>query len=192
MAKAFKVKKVSPDDDSGDAAVRILHTRLREFYSHWPDPDVIPTGEELHALRISGKRLRYSADSLRELYADRLTLLLGLLKQIQDALGEIQDCETHQALLKTELERLRKKSSRAENEKSAAEMSALEVLIEDYHLRQQQQSGEVSLLWRGLIGEKIREAIKDLVSHPAKAKPLATSSGKSADAAIMMLADEVL
>jgi CHAD domain-containing protein len=168
MAKAFKVKKVSARDDSRRAGVRILQTRLREFYSHWTDPEKIPTGEQLHALRISGKRLRYSAESLRELYADKLALLLAFLKQIQDALGEIQDCETHQALLKMELGRLRRKSMPSEKNvaETNAEISALEILIEDYQARQQQHFAAFSLLWRGLLREKIREALKDLITHP--------------------------
>ncbi len=39
MARALKVKKVSPDDECTVAAARILRTRLKEFYSHWRGPD---------------------------------------------------------------------------------------------------------------------------------------------------------
>ena len=40
MAKPLKVTKVSLVDPPDEAAVRIMRTRLKEFYSHWPDPDI--------------------------------------------------------------------------------------------------------------------------------------------------------
>ena len=103
MSKPLKVKKVSAAAPIQRTAVRILRTRLKEFYSHWPDPRVLPTTTQLHNLRISGKRLRYSAEQLRELYDDRLALLIDLLKRSQDLLGEIQDCVTQRAVLEAEL-----------------------------------------------------------------------------------------
>src|SRR5215470_17185676 len=84
MAKPLKIRKISPDDRLEKAARRILRTRIKEFYSCWPDPDRMPAPKQLHDLRISGKRLRYSAESLREFYPDRLALLLGVLKGAQD------------------------------------------------------------------------------------------------------------
>src|SRR5262245_41886697 len=86
VAKPLKIKKISPDDRPETAAKRILRTRIKEFYSYWPDPKHLPALEQLHNLRISGKRLRYSAESLRELYPDNLTLMIELLKRSQDLL----------------------------------------------------------------------------------------------------------
>ena len=81
MAKPLKVKKVRPDKPARQTAARIMHTRLEEYYTHWPDADNEPTQVELHNLRISGKRLRYSAETLRDFYPDRLALLTELLKR---------------------------------------------------------------------------------------------------------------
>ena len=67
MAKPRKIKKVAPGQPITQSAERILRTRLKEFYSHWAEPADEPTPEQLHNLRISGKRLRYSAEQLREL-----------------------------------------------------------------------------------------------------------------------------
>src|SRR5262245_48432956 len=99
MAKPLKVKKISPTDRIDKAAIRILRTRLKEFYSHWPDPNSEPTPEDLHNLRISGKRLRYSAESLRELYPDQLALLIDILKRSQDLLGSYQDCIVQRTII---------------------------------------------------------------------------------------------
>src|SRR5262245_47904267 len=99
MAKPRKVKKVLPADRIDKTAVRILRTRLKEFYSHWADPNREPTPEDLHNLRISGKRLRYSAECLRELYPDQLALMIDLFKRSQDLLGSYQDCIVQRAMI---------------------------------------------------------------------------------------------
>jgi len=87
MSKPHKVKKVSAEKPIYQTARKILRTRLREFYSHWPDAQQPPSFEQLHNLRISTKRLRYSAEQLREYYPDRLALLIDMLKRGQDLLG---------------------------------------------------------------------------------------------------------
>jgi CHAD domain-containing protein len=173
MAKAFKIRKVSPDDDSRAAAVRIMRTRLREFFSHWRDPDAAPEAAQLHALRISGKRLRYSAESLREFYPDRLVLLLNLLRQLQDLLGEMQDYETQRAIIESDLARLRKISEKGQQGRviTESEIAAVENLIRDAQLRQEKRLAEFTLLWRGISDRKFRRALKDLISHPLKAVP---------------------
>src|SRR5215510_16072370 len=110
MAKPLKITKISLNDRPDKAARRILRTRIKEFYSCWPDPDHTPTLEQLHNLRISGKRLRYSAESLRELYPDRLALMIDLLKRSQDILGEIQDCVTQRRMIEAYLARMRRRA----------------------------------------------------------------------------------
>lgn len=174
MAKAFKVRKVSADDDSTEAAARIMQTRLREFFSRWPDAEVTPDAEQLHALRISGKRLRYSAESLRELYPDRLALLLNLLKQLQDVLGEMQDYETQRTIIEADLARLKarhagsqNRAEHAENNEGSNEMeAAIADLLNDYRQKQEKLLAEFTLLWRGLSSRKLRRALKYLVTHP--------------------------
>jgi CHAD domain-containing protein len=160
MAKPFKVKKVSPEDEAAAAAVRILRLRLREFYSHWRNPDQVPTPAQLHDLRISGKRLRYSADSLRDLYPDRLTALIDLLKRLQDLLGEMQDCETQRPVIEADLARLNRRAPRQE------EIAALQQLIAHYQERREKLFKEVAALWHGIASKKFRASLKDMVSHP--------------------------
>jgi len=162
MAKALKVKKISPADKSTPAAVRILRARLKEFYSHWRNPDYIPTPTQLHDLRISGKRLRYSAESLRGLYPDRLAVLIELLRRLQDVLGEMQDCETQRAVIEADLAR------RTRRQPSRAEIAVLEGLIQHYQERRAKLFAQFADLWRGVSSEKFRESIKDMVSHPAE------------------------
>jgi len=159
MAKAFKVKKVAPDTPAPAAARRVLRTRLREFYSHWPDPDSAPAPVEIHNMRISGKRLRYSADSLRTLYPDQPALLLDLLKKQQDLLGAFQDCVTQRAAVEAEI------ASRRRRGAPPPEVAALEGLTAAYDERQAQLFTNLTYIWRGMMGRKFRASLKDMISN---------------------------
>jgi len=156
MSKPLKVKKVSATDPIERAAVRILRRRLKEFYSHWPDPQARPTLTQLHNLRISGKRLRYSAEQLRELYPDRLALLVELLKRGQDLLGELQDCETQRAVLEVEFSRVRRRKP--------DEAAVLERLMAKYERREQRLFAQFREIWQGMALPEFRASLKAMVT----------------------------
>lgn len=158
MSKPLKVKKVSPDAPIQTTAVRVLRTRIKEFYSHWPEARQLPTLTQLHNLRISGKRLRYSAEQLRELYPDHLALLIDLLKRNQDLLGEVQDCVTQRAVIEVELLKLRQRKPGSE------EVGTLERLIAEYDQRQQMLFTQFQDIWQGMALAEFRESLKAMVS----------------------------
>ena len=159
MAKGLKVKKTAPLDKASSAAVRILRTRVREFYTHWPDPDVLPDDTQLHDQRISGKRLRYSAETLRQLYPDHLALLIDLMKREQDLLGEAQDCITQRARVAADLARQRRRARREE-------VAALEALLASYDQRKQELHNSIIDIWRGMTAKRFRRLLKAIVSEP--------------------------
>ncbi len=165
MAKPLKIKKVSPDDGVDKAAVRVLRTRTKEFYAHWPDPDTAPTLEQLHDLRISGKRLRYSAENLRELYPDRLALLIDLLKRFQDLTGDIQDCVTQREMIEKDLARLRRRNPHS------GQIAALEKIISEYGQRQSMMFAQFHEIWRGMTLSEFRESLKAMTSRVKKRAP---------------------
>jgi CHAD domain-containing protein len=167
MAKPHKVRKVSPTDRIDRAAVRILRTRLKEFYSHWTDPNREPTPEELHDMRISGKRLRYSAECLRDFYPDQLALLIDLLKRSQDLLGEIQDCVVQRAMIEEDLNRLKQRNS------SSNHIPVLEGIIAEYDQRHSLLFAQVRQIWRGMTMDEFRHSLKKMITNPQsrEAKP---------------------
>jgi CHAD domain-containing protein len=58
-----------------------------------------PPEQELHALRIHCKRLRYSLEFMRHLLGDEGKELIGQLKGLQDHLGDLNDaCVTRDRL----------------------------------------------------------------------------------------------
>lgn len=162
MAKPFKIKGVSPSDPPQIAAERILRRRLSEFYSHWPDPSETPTAEQLHNQRISGKRLRYSAETLREFYPDHLALMIDLLKRQQDLVGEMQDCVTQRASIAADLARRRRLRAKRE------EIAGLESLLAQYDLRHGELFSQLEDIWIGMTSKRFRSLLKKSVSQPAK------------------------
>jgi len=49
--------------------------------------------DELHSMRISAKKLRYSLEIFSELYSHETDFTLKITRQAQDYLGEIHDCD---------------------------------------------------------------------------------------------------
>jgi len=69
-----------------------MRKRGRRIEEHSP--------EELHALRIAAKKLRYAAHFFARLYdEERVQALLARLARLQDALGALNDAATVQALV---------------------------------------------------------------------------------------------
>lgn len=67
--------------------------KLDELLSYEPyifDPSKI---EELHAMRISAKRLRYTLEVFAPLYSSNLRRPIQAVRQIQEILGIIHDCD---------------------------------------------------------------------------------------------------
>jgi len=56
--------------------------------------------EALHELRIAGKKLRYLLEMFRPVFGrDELTPLIGMMKALQDVLGDLNDCAVQGAAI---------------------------------------------------------------------------------------------
>jgi CHAD domain-containing protein len=164
MAKPRKIKKVTPDYPINATAARVLRTRLAEFFSHWSDPNETPTAKQLHDLRIAGKRLRYSAEQVRELYPDRLTFLIELLRFTQDLLGEVQDCVTQRLLIAADVERLRRRQP------NSPDIPVLEKICAAIEQKQATLYAQFREIWQGMTQRKLRKSLKAMIARPKQAK----------------------
>ncbi len=70
-----------------------IQNRLDEFLFYEVFIFDIQRVEELHSMRISAKKLRYSLEIFAELYHHETDFAQKITKQAQDYLGEIHDCD---------------------------------------------------------------------------------------------------
>lgn len=70
-----------------------IQQRLDDFLSF---ETVVPHPEmahELHQMRIAAKWLRYTLETFAPLYASELKVFIDSIKEVQDLLGELHDCD---------------------------------------------------------------------------------------------------
>ena len=80
----------------------------------------------LHRFRLRTKRLRYTLELFREMYGPSLDRWLEVLRPVQTALGEINDCASTIELLDRRLHRDRKKLRAFLEKRSAKKTAAFE------------------------------------------------------------------
>jgi CHAD domain-containing protein len=91
--KARKVKGLDADAPLADNAERLVLARLDECYAFMPaaaDPAAVVA---LHDLRIAAKRLRYLLELLRPALGPYAKPAAKRVKELQDLLGRIHDCD---------------------------------------------------------------------------------------------------
>ena len=68
--------------------------------------------EELHAMRIAAKRLRYTMEVFAPLYDDGLKQPLQTVREVQDVLGDIHDCDVWVQVLPQFMEKERARTQK--------------------------------------------------------------------------------
>lgn len=105
--KARRVKGVDPDGPLADEAQRIILVRLDELHGFVPavlDPAKV---EELHDMRIAAKRLRYVLELTHAVFGPYAAQAAKRVKELQDLLGEIHDCDVTQPRIEALVAELR-------------------------------------------------------------------------------------
>jgi hypothetical protein len=91
--KARKVKGLDPDGPLVENMQRVIGARIDELFGFLPaalDPAKV---EELHDMRIAAKRLRYLLELSEPLFGQPAKKGARAVKDLQDLLGEIHDCD---------------------------------------------------------------------------------------------------
>lgn len=103
MSKAWPVAGIDPEETLAENARKILAVRTAEFFSYASIVDKEDAVEELHALRIAAKRLRYTLELFRDVFAAPGERLVGHVKAMQEELGEVHDHDVRLELVAAEL-----------------------------------------------------------------------------------------
>ena len=93
--KARKVKGLDPAGPLADNAERIVRTRLGELCAFMPAASEPSAMTELHDMRIAAKRLRYVLEVTGLCFGEYAGTAVRRVKELQDLLGEIHDCDVH-------------------------------------------------------------------------------------------------
>lgn len=79
--------------DSADRARAAILLRLEEFLAYEPHIAHPERVTELHLMRIAAKHLRYTLEIFEPVYGKALRKPLKVVKEIQELLGDIHDCD---------------------------------------------------------------------------------------------------
>jgi CHAD domain-containing protein len=94
VAKAWDVPGLTGRARFRDAAGRVVLTRWREMMSHRDGTLLGEDIEELHAMRVSSRRLRAAMDAFEGAFPRRsFRPLLRQVKEITDVLGDARDLD---------------------------------------------------------------------------------------------------
>jgi CHAD domain-containing protein len=91
--KARRVKGLDPATPLADNAERIVRTRLDELCGFMPAASDPAAATELHDMRIAAKRLRYVLEVTGPCFGDYAGSAVRHIKDLQDLLGDIHDCD---------------------------------------------------------------------------------------------------
>ncbi len=124
--KARRVKGLDCDGGLAENARRIVLVRLDELFSFDPavrDPQAV---EELHALRIAAKRLRYILELTEPALGPVARLGTKEAKGLQGLLGDIHDCDVMVPRVRAEIELLRAQDAASVRASAASRTKDLE------------------------------------------------------------------
>jgi hypothetical protein len=91
--KARPVKGLQPAGTLADNAERIVRTRLDELCGFMPQAADPAEVTALHDMRIAAKRLRYVLEITHPCFGAYARDAVRMVKDLQDLLGEIHDCD---------------------------------------------------------------------------------------------------
>lgn len=140
IAKAWDVPGLEPNPRFSDAAGRIILTRWREMMSYRDGTVRGDDIEDLHAMRVSSRRLRAAMDAFAATFPEKsFRRNLRQVKRITDALGHARDLDVAVDSLRRLLPDL-----------TAAEQVGVAALIDEYRERRNGERRRIRRLFRDL------------------------------------------
>lgn len=196
MSRAWPVNNLDPDAPVDVNARKVLAVRIAELYSYEPAVAEPAWSLELHAMRISAKRLRYTLELFAPRFGEAGKRQIERIKQLQEALGVLHDRDVEidmvgaelGAAMSDEAERVRAELASASPQHMAAiATSALRpppddvrrgliTLLSMAHADRQKAYDAFTSLWRTLSEEGMRRDLVALSISRQAERPEASTS----------------
>lgn len=164
MAKPRPVKGLDPDGRLAPNARKVLAVRIDEVFAYDRPVRDPANVTELHDLRIACKRLRYLLEIFGIAFPADLDPYLDQVKELQDLLGDIHDCDVQIPMLEDHLAWLAERESGAARRlvaESAGRVSGRAPTEEEFrafrHRLEVGRRGNERLGVHALIGRRRRE-----------------------------------
>lgn len=147
---------------SAQADNKLFLTPLDLFYAEAPKDNSIEP-ETLHELRIAAKRLRYSLEFFEICYRRRLSSYIGLVRDLQELLGDLHDCDVM-------LEFLNRRKEKWQLTSDSPLLAELEALIAKFISKREQLAHDFLALWQKDFQSGFRTRLKRiLIPKPSQA-----------------------
>ena len=145
-----------------------IRPRLEEFLAF---DEIVPQPEkvqELHAMRIAAKRLRYTLETFAPLFEDEARKYIKVMRASQDMLGAIHDCDVWEVMLPQFMEEERQRT--VEYFGSARPFNHLVPGLEFYRQarRKERQNTYQAFRknWEEWKSEGLWDSLQELVNEP--------------------------
>ena len=102
-----------------ELAFHTLQSSLDQFLSYEIFIHQVEKIHELHLMRIAAKKLRYTMEVFSALYEGNIDPYLAIMKDVQQQLGEIRDCDVWMEYIPMFLEKERKRTQQYYGRKDA-------------------------------------------------------------------------
>jgi CHAD domain len=116
MARPRPVPGIAPAKSLRRNARRVLAVRIEEVYGYEGDVADPARVRELHDMRIACKRLRYLLEIFDPAFLEDLEPFVDEVKDLQDLLGDIHDCDVQIPMLEEHLAWLEEREAAAAQE----------------------------------------------------------------------------
>lgn len=140
--------------------------RLTEFLTFEPYVYQPQRIEDLHEMRIAAKRLRYTLEIFAPLYGKRLDKPLKIIKEIQERLGSMHDCDVWLQFLDDFAQEERKRTLKyfGRVRPFSALKPGIQYLVLDRQRARKQVYEEFVQFWKGIEAQNIWEMLLKVVN----------------------------
>lgn len=155
MARAWDVHGLKRDARFRDAAGRVILTRWREMMSYRDGTLLGEDIEELHAMRVSSRRLRAAMDAFADAFPPKaFRRHLRVVKEVTDTLGDARDLDVAIDHLESLLPGMEE-----------ADRPGVEGLIARYRAQRVEESAHISALFDRLDRERFAKRFERWVGE---------------------------